>query len=704
MHYTKLSPPKGNDQPASPLCLAGAVQQICRVYKHDQSLASIRCSAGVKEGEFGVYEACTALERFGFRAQLADCAIEHLPDQLCPLIAFDKSNNPFVILSVEPYGRINLLRYADRTDPERIGHARFDAFYCGVVLRVQKLSNAEWQKKKGHWFFSAFLKSQWLYWQVLLATIMTNILALSISIFTMTVYDRVIPNAAIESLIALTVGVVIALGFDFLIRYIRALFIDQASRIADYDVSVRIFDRILSLSATEYTLKKGMLAGVVREYEALREFFTSSSLVLLVDLPFALFFLYVISIIAGPLAYIGLIALPVVIVAGVVMQPFLSRFTRFSQQHAIAKQAILVETLSGLETVGVTGAGALMKTRYLAALREQLDTGASSRTCGQLLINFSMSVQQYAQVFAVVFGVFLIKNGDISQGALIAAVILGGRALAPLAQLTHALTRANAAISAYTSLNDLLHDLPLQRYRTSSISRSQLSGAIEFRDVSFKFKGESKPLISNLSFKIYAGQTVVLLGEMGSGKSTILKLIAGVLQPCSGQVLVDGVSVRQLDRQDRQQNIGVMLQDAWMFSGSIQENIQTGALRHTDADMTKLAQFWGLSGLISREQSEGIAGLSDKTAVLSGGQRQAVSLARAFVHDPSILLLDEPTSAMDPASEGHIADNLIHMRSDKTMIIVTHRSALFKAADRVLVIKQGQIVADQHPSNLMAKT
>ena len=704
MHHTKLSPPKGNDQPASPLCLAGAVQQICRVYKHDQSLASIRCSAGVKEGEFGVYEACTALERFGFRAQLADCAIEHLPDQLCPLIAFDKSNNPFVILGVEPYGRINLLRYADRTDPERIGHARFEAFYCGVVLRVQKLSNAEWQKKKGHWFFSAFLKSQWLYWQVLLATIMTNILALSISIFTMTVYDRVIPNAAIESLIALTVGVVIALGFDFLIRYIRALFIDQASRIADYDVSVRIFERILSLSATEYTLKKGMLAGVVREYEALREFFTSSSLVLLVDLPFALLFLYVISMIAGPLAYIGLVALPVVIVAGVLMQPFLSRFTRLSQQYAIEKQAILVETLSGLETVGVTGAWALMKTRYLAALRGQLDTGASSRTCGQLLINFSMSVQQYAQVFAVVFGVFLIKNGDLSQGALIAAVILGGRALAPLAQLTHALTRANAAISAYTALNDLLHEFPLQRDRTAFISRSRLSGAIEFRDVCFKFKGESKPLISNLSFKICAGQTVVLLGEMGSGKSTILKLIAGILQPCSGQVMVDGVSIAQLDRQDRQQNIGVMLQDAWMFSGSIQENIQTGALRHTDSDMTKLAQFWGLSGLISREQSEGIAGLSDKTAVLSGGQRQTVSLARAFVHDPSILLLDEPTSAMDPASEGHIADNLIHMRSDKTMIIVTHRSALFKAADRVLVIKQGQIVADQHPSNLMAKT
>ena len=208
----------------------------------------------------------------------------------------------------------------------------------------------------------------------------------------MTVYDRVIPNAAIESLIVLTVGGVIALGFDFLIRYIRALFIDQASRIADYDVSVRIFDRILTLSATEYTLKKGMLAGVVREYEALREFFTSSILVLLIDLPFALFFLYVISIIAGPLAYIGLVAMPVVIVAGVVMQPFLSRFTRLSQQHAIAKQAILVETLSGLETVGVTGAGALMKTRYLAALREQLDTGGSSRTCGQLLINFSMSV------------------------------------------------------------------------------------------------------------------------------------------------------------------------------------------------------------------------------------------------------------------------------------------------------------------------
>ena len=211
-----------------------------------------------------------------------------------------------------------------------------------------------------------------------------------------------------------------------------------------------------------------------------------------------------------------------------------------------------------------------------------------------------MSVQQYAQVFAVGFGFFLIKNGDLSKGALIAAVILGGRALAPLAQLTHALTQANAAISAYTALNDLLHEFPLQRDRTAFISRSRLSGAIEFRDVCFKLKGESKPLISNLSFKICAGQTVFLLGEMGSEKSTILKLIVGILQPCSGQVMVDGVSITQLDRQDRQQNIGVMLQDAWMFSGSIQENIQTCALLHADADMTKLAQLFGLSGLIAR--------------------------------------------------------------------------------------------------------
>ena len=286
---------------------------------------------------------------------------------------------------------------------------------------------------------------------------MTNILALSISIFTITVYNRVIPNAAIESLIALTVGVVIALGVDFLIRHICTMFIYQASRLADYDVSVRIFDRTLFLPVTEYTFKKGILASVVREYEALREFFSSSSLVLLVDLPFALFSLYVISVIAGPLAYIRLVAMPVVIVAGGwTIQPLLSRFTRLSQQHAIAKQEILVETLSGLETVGITGAEALMKSRYLAALRGQLDTSASSRTYGQLLINFSMSVQQYAQVFAVAFGVYLIKNSDIFQGALIAAVILGGRALAPLEKLTHALTRANVAISAYTALNDLL--------------------------------------------------------------------------------------------------------------------------------------------------------------------------------------------------------------------------------------------------------
>jgi ATP-binding cassette subfamily C protein LapB len=399
----------------------------------------------------------------------------------------------------------------------------------------------------------------------MIAAMVSNFLSLTTALFTMTVYDRVIPNGAFESLIALSIGVVIALGFDFLIKSLRAGFVDTASKRADLEISRRLFERILTLTPNEQRQKTGAMAGTIREFETLREFFNSSTLVILIDLPFVFFFIYVISLIAGPLSYVFLTAVPLVIIVGLGIQPFLARITKGSVESGMNKQAILVETLNGLETVNATGSGKLMRKRYEDALNNQADGGNKIRALSMFIVNFAASVQQYAQVAAIFFGVYLIVEGQITQGALIGAVILGGRTMGPLSQLANTLARVNGALTAYRNLSKLIGNSFNSASNLSPISRPTLNGEIEFKNVSFSFTGAKQPTINNVSFKIPAGQKVALVGKMGSGKSTMSKLIAGMIEPSAGAILIDGIDVRQIDQADVRKNIGVMLQDSWLF-------------------------------------------------------------------------------------------------------------------------------------------
>ena len=309
----------------------------------------------------------------------------------------------------------------------------------------------------------------------------SNFLSLTTALFTMTVYDRIIPNGAFESLIALSIGVIIALAFDFLIKGLRAKFIDTASKRADLIISRRLFDRILFLTPKQQQKRTGAMAGTIREFESLREFFNSSTLVILVDLPFVFFFIYVIYLIAGPVAYVALVAVPLVIIVGLGIQPFLARITRGSVENGMNKQAVLVETLNGLETVNATGSGKLMRKRYEDALNNQSDSGNKIRALTMFMVNFAASVQQYAQVGAIFYGVYLIVEGTITQGALIGAVILGGRTMAPLGQLASTLSRVNGALTAYRNLDQLIGGHSGNIERVSPISRPRLTGKLNLK-------------------------------------------------------------------------------------------------------------------------------------------------------------------------------------------------------------------------------
>jgi len=683
--------------------LISAVRLLLRHHGVRKSAAAIRDAVEMPHEVFGPPQAVSALSALGFKSSFGSLKLSKLTEDFFPLIAFKKDGSSLLVYGPAEDGIISVSESEGKGKPTPMEAADFEKEFSGYVILAKELNRREKEERSGHWFFSAFRKSKWLYVQVMIAAMVSNFLSLSTSLFTMTVYDRIIPNGAFESLIALSIGVIIALGFDFLIKSLRAKFIDIASKRADLEISRRLFDRILTLTPSEQRQKTGAMAGTIREFETLREFFNSSTLVILIDLPVVFFFIYVIYLIAGPLAYVPLLAVPLVIIVGLGIQPFLARITKGSVESGMNKQAVLVETLNGLETVTATGSGKLMKKRYEDALNNQSDGGNKIRALSMFIVNFAASVQQYAQVASIFFGVYLIIEGTITQGALIGAVILGGRTMSPLSQLANTLSRANGALTSYRNLDKLIGAEFNSAANLSPISRPRLDGEIEFKNVSYKFEGASQPIIKNLSFKIPAGQKVALVGKMGSGKSTLSRLIAGIYEPTEGAILIDGVDVRQIDPADIRKNIGIMLQDSWLFSGTIRENIQMGFNEYDDDHLLRVCKIAGVDDFVGSHPKGYDLEIRERGQGLSGGQRQTINLARSLLHDPNILLLDEPTSSMDQGSEKKVVEALKEVCAGKTMLIVTHRNPIFTMVDRVFVLENGTIVADQTPQQLGIK-
>ena len=679
------------------------LQLFLREFGVRKSTAAIRDAVDIFHTHIGPKDAVSALSNFGLKASFGNIKLKKLSEDFFPLIAFNRDGRALLINSAPMDDKIFLTDVANKNKKEEISVSDFSSNFSGYVIIAKQLTLREKEERTGHWFFSAFRKSKWTYAQVMIAAMVSNFLSLTTALFTMTVYDRIIPNGAFESLIALSIGVIIALGFDFLIKSLRARFIDTASKKADLEISRRLFERILTLTPSEQRQKTGAMAGTIREFETLREFFNSSTLVVLIDLPFVFFFIYVISLIAGPLAYVFLIAVPLVIVVGLGIQPFLARITKGSVESGMNKQAVLVETLNGLETVTATGSGKLMRKRYEDALNDQADSGNKIRALSMFIINFAASVQQYAQVGAIFFGVYLIVEGTITQGALIGAVILGGRTMGPLSQLANTLSRVNGALTSYRNLAKLIGNKFNSASDLSPISRPSFDGEIEFKNVSFSFEGAGQPTIDNISFKIPAGQKVALVGKMGSGKSTLSKLIAGILEPTSGAILIDGVDVRQIDQADIRKNIGIMLQDSWLFSGTIRENIQMGFNEYEDDHVLRICKVAGVDDFVGSQPKGYDLEIRERGIGLSGGQRQTINLARSLLHDPKVLLLDEPTSSMDQGTEKKVVGSLTEFSKDKTMMIVTHRNPILTMVDRVFVLENGKIISDQTPEKLGIK-
>lgn len=545
-----------------------------------------------------------------------------------------------------------------------------------------------------HWFWGTLVKSWRIYRDVLVSSLLINSFALASPLFIMNVYDRVVPNNAIETLWVLAIGVMIVYTFDVVMRTLRGYFIDIAGKKSDILLSASLFERVLGIKMSARPPSVGAFANNLREFESIRDFITSATVVTLVDLPFVVLFLLVIWLVGGPLVIVPAVCIPLVIIYGLLIQSPLRRSVEATYRASAQKGATLIESLTAVETIKHLGAESIVQRKWEQLTGHIAKWGVRSRLLSASVTNVAIFFQQVAQVGIVVFGVYLISEGEISMGALIAGVILVGRAMAPMAQVANLTVRYYQAKTALDSLNSIM-ELPIERPEGKIfVSRERFQGDIELDDITFAYPGEEKVALNHVSLHVSSGEKVAIIGKVGSGKTTIEKLIQGLYDPNSGAVCIDGTDLRQIDPADLRRSIGYVPQDIMLFYGSVRENIVLGAPYADDSDILKVADIAGVTEFVNQHPHGFDMQVGERGEHLSGGQRQAIAIARALLLDPPVLLLDEPSNSMDNSTEAMLKRKLADYAKEKTLILVTHRTSLLDLVDRLIVIDAGRVIAD----------
>ncbi|MCK5285464.1 MAG: type I secretion system permease/ATPase [Alphaproteobacteria bacterium] len=567
------------------------------------------------------------------------------------------------------------------------------AFFIRPVARSDNRAGPSEIDTGRDWFWATFKKNKTLYSEVMIAAAMINFFGLASSIFIMNVYDRVVPNNAIETLWALSIGIMIVYLFDIFLRNLRSHFLDYAGRKADVAISAQLFEQIMGMTMTARPASAGVLASNMKEFETLRDFFTSATMATLVDLPFVLLFIGIIALIGGPVAFVPLIAIPLIIGMGLLLQKPLQKVMKESMNESALKNALLFETIIGLETIKVQAAEGHTQRSWEELTEKASRTSVRSRMIASFAQNWAMFVQQMVSVWIIIIGVFLISDGNLSMGGLIACVILSGRAMGPLAQVAGLMTRFSQSKEALNQLDDLMRR-PVERPTGKHfITLSHVNGLIEFRDVLFHYPQQTVPALDKISFVVKPGEHIGVIGAVGSGKTTIERLLLNLYEPESGSVQIDGADVRQINPGDLRRNIGAIQQSPQLFFGSVRQNITMGHETASDQSILRAAELSGVMEFLG-ESSAGLdTQVGERGEALSGGQRQAVAIARALLYDPPILIMDEPTASMDPASENRLKKRLKSLCKGKTTIIITHKGSMLDLVDKLILIDRGRLVA-----------
>ena len=559
---------------------------------------------------------------------------------------------------------------------------------------------------EGHWLFSTLWRYRRYFYSAALAALLANVLTLASTFFTMNVYDRVIPTQAYVTLWSLAVGVIIAIVFEFTTRQVRTWLIDVAGKKADLILGAKLFRQVMAMRMENKPQSSGTFANQLRDFEAVRDFVTSATLATLSDLPFCALFMFIIYMIGGALAYVPLAAIPIILIASVIIQWPLGRYMEENIREISLKQGLLIESIEGLEALKAARGEGVMQKRWDDFSAMAAASSMKTRYLSMLTSNFVTFIQQINTVCIVVYGVYLIHAGDLTMGAMIGVVILSGRCLAPLASVVGLALRYQHAKTAMKSLNNLM-DAPTDRDpNISYLPTPKFTGSMRLKKVSFAWPvpGMMVPIrvLENINIKIIPGERIAILGKIGSGKSTLLRVMARLFQPAGGQVFIDGVDATQVDPADWRAAVGYVGQDCRLFYGTLRQNVIIGNPSVSTEDFLRVASMTGLDHIAARHPLGYEMPIGEMGNGLSGGQRQLVALARCLLLKPKILLMDEPTSSMDAMTETLFLRRLKEATEGQTLVIVTHRMSVLSLVDRLIVLEDGHVAKDGPKEQVIA--
>jgi ATP-binding cassette, subfamily C, bacterial LapB len=692
-------PPHISPETTDPLlgCLLALTQRLGKPVSAETLLAGMPLEHGRLTPELFVRAAI----RGGLNAKIAKRPISTISDLILPAVLLLDGGEACVLVRRSSSGNAMVILPEAGTGEREVALDELAKRHTGYAILVSAATNFDARSADAvtpdqrHWFWNVVLRSWPLYAEVTVASLV-------MPLFTMNVYDRVVPNHGIETLWALSIGAMIVVGFDFVMRVLRGYFIDVAGKRIDATLSSSIFERVLGLQMQSRPGSVGAFASSLQEFEGVREFLTSATITTLIDLPFVILFIAAMFWIGGPLAWVVVIAIPIILLVSLALQGPISRVVQANMRLASQRQASLIETLVGLETIKVMGAEGPAQRKWEQLIRSMGTLGLKSRLWSSIGVNFSSFAQQAANITVVIMGVYLIVEDKMSMGALIACTILTGRALAPLSQLAALLTRYHQSRSALASIDRLMH-LPVERPAGKDfVQRPKLQGGIEFKNVSFAYPNQETDALVDVSFKIQPGERVGLIGRIGSGKTTIEKLVLGLYPPKNGSVLIDGAEMRQIDPAALRRDIGYVPQDILLFYGSVRDNICLGAPYAEDAAILRAAEISGVTEFVNRLPNGFDLQVGERGEGLSGGQRQAIAIARAELLTPPLLMLDEPSSAMDSRSEELFKARLAANLGTRTLVVVTHRASLLTLVNRLIVMDQGRVIADGPKDQVLA--
>ena len=652
-------------------------------------------------------QAIKAVEAHGYRAHLTRRKLDDIPTSVLPAVLF-LSGREACVLVKKDHDSATVVWPSRSDDTLTLPLAELSETYAGHALLLQTeaasaVSDTPSETPR-HWYWSVVNRFWGDYMQVIMASAMINVLALAMPLFTMNVYDRVFPNAAVITLWSLVAGVGLALFVDAILKWVRARVVDKVARRVDLAVSAEIFRHISDLRLDSQAQPAGGLINNLKDYEQVRDFFSSQTLASLTDLVFAFLFIGVIAYIGGPLAWPPAIALVFVLVMGLLIMIPLRQASNSDRQMTGVKNAVAVEAVTDLETLKAVSGQSRMQTRWERMVSESATTQERSRRLATLATTVTGFAQQLSSIGIVVIGVYLALEGNLTMGAVIAAMILSGRAMAPTAALAGLFVRASFAFSTLRGLNALMSQPSDKGVSGATVNAPAEEGRFELKAVSLKYPGTKVPALKEVSLTTKPMARIGVIGPVGAGKTSLVRVLSGLYAPSEGMVLLDGLNMAQIAPAQLRKDIQLVPQEAVLFSGTLAENIAFGVPHATNADVLRVARLAGVDRIAaSHPQGFGMP-ITERGRNLSGGQRQLVALARALLPRPRVLILDEPTSSMDTQTEKLFVQNLARVLEHwpMSLIVSTHRSSLLALVDTLIVLDNGEVTA-KGPKDVILK-